>query len=274
MLFRSILEVNQNDYLMDSLERYGMTQCRPSDIVLPSNVKLTKPPEEYRATDNLRQEYQSKIGTLLYLSLGTRPDVHFAVTRLSRYNANPTQDHLNAVDHIFRYLNGSRSKTIRYNGKSNSGLIGYTDADWGADLDDRHSTSGFIFFMADGPVSWKSQRQKTVALSSTEAEYMAMSEACRQVIWHRIIIDEFGYGLDQPTPIAADNQGAIYISNNPVHDRRTKHIDIRYNFIKEAIENGEIEVFFVRTNNQLADIMTKALPAKRHMDLVQKIGLI
>ena len=180
---------------------------------------------------------------------------------------------MKCVDHIFRYLNGTRTMSIQYNGRSNSGLIGYTDADWGADIDDRHSTSGYIFFMADGPVSWISRRQKTIALSSTEAEYMALSDAMKKVMWQRALTKELGYPIDQPTPIAADNQGSIFLAVNPVHDRRTKHIDIRYHFMCELLEERHAELLFVRTTNQLADILTKVLPAKRHIDLVQKIGL-
>ncbi|THG97055.1 hypothetical protein EW026_g4883 [Hermanssonia centrifuga] len=236
-------------------------------------VQLVKAGPSYDANPELRHMYQSMIGTLLYLMLGTRPDISFAVTKLSQFMSNPTSEHMAAVKHIFRYLNGNRHLVIRYDGLSGSGLIGYVDSDWAEDKDDRHSIMGSAFFMANGVVSWVSRKQKTVALSSTEAEYMALSDTCRQISWLRQFESELGYAQTEPTPLCVDNQGAIFLASNPAHDRRTKHIDIRYHFVREFLEGNYVKFYYVPSADNIADVLTKPLAKQKHMDLSGRLGL-
>src|SRR5271170_4737874 len=155
-----------------------------------------------------------------------------------------------------------------------SGLIGFSDADWAENKDDRHSTTGFTYLMAEGAVSWVSRRQKTVALSSTEAEYMALSDASRQLAWIRNFLEEIDMEIEGPTPLCADNQGAIFLAVNPAHDRRTKHIDTRYHFVREFIEGGNATLYHVGTNQMVADILTKSLPFEKHYYFRGRLGLI
>ncbi|KDQ62767.1 hypothetical protein JAAARDRAFT_190047 [Jaapia argillacea MUCL 33604] len=235
-----------------------MLDCAPARTPLPTGLTLEKATQE--ATPEFHLKYQSLIGSLLYAMLGTRPDISYAITRLSRFNSNPSVSHWKAAKYILRYLKATKDFRLRFDGSTGSGLIGYSDADWAENKDDRHSTTGYCFLMAGGAVSWVTRRQPTVALSSTEAEYMALSDTSRQTAWFRTLLSELGFDLtSQPTPLCADNQGAIFMSVNPVHDRRTKHVDIRYHFIREFIENKNAELYHVATEEMIADTLTKSL---------------
>lgn len=269
-----IIQLDQESYITESLDNFHMLQSTPTRTPLPSGLVLEKAPPDHQLDLDLRSQYQSLIGTLLYITLGTRPDIAYAVTRLSKYSSHPTQQHLKAAMYVLHYLNGTRDLRITYDGKSRSGLISYSDSDWAENKDDRHSTSGFLQFMANGPVSWISRRQKTVALSSTEAEYMELSDSTRQIAWLRTFLRELGFEVSNPTPMCADNNGSIFLAVNPAHDRRTKHIDIRYHYIREFIEDGHAQVFYINTKDQLADIMTKNLPFETHAGLRGRLGLL
>ena len=249
-----------------------MADCKPSRTPLPAGAVLES--SEHTATDVSRQRYQSLIGSLLYAMLGTRPDIAFAVTRLSKFNANPSDAHLHYAKYVLRYLQGTKAYRLRYQGASNDGLISYSDSDWAEDRDDRHSTSGFIFLMAGAAISWASRRQPTISLSSTEAEYKAASDTCRQLVWLRTFGEELGDDMSRPTPMCLDNQGSIFLSVNPVIDRRTKHIEVRYHFIREQVELGSTEIFYVATADQLADSLTKNVPLAILSKFTQEIGLV
>ena len=210
---------------------------------LPAGVHLTK--SENPSPTKLRTEYQQLIGTLLYAALGTRPDIAFAVTRLSRFNSDPTEEHLRYVKYVLRYLKGTKSLRICYNGSSNAGLIGYSDSDWGENKDDRHSTSGKVFTLANSVIRWASQRQKTVALSVGESEYMELAATGRQCIWLRSFSAEIGFPFTQAMTICADNQAAIFLAINPAVERRTKHIDIRHHYIHKQVETKVIDLYHI-----------------------------
>lgn len=265
------IKIDQESYIHDALEKFSMLDAKPARTPLPSGAVLIA--SDKPSSPQLRLQYQSIIGTLLYVMLGTRPDIAYAVTRLSRYNANPSEENLKSAKYILRYLKGTPDYKITYNGASNSGLIGYSDSDWGENKDDRHSTSGFVFFMADAVVSWVSRRQKTVALSTADAEYMTLSDSSRQLAWLRSFQQELGFKHNSPTPLCADNQGAIFLAVNPAHDRRTKHIDIRYHFVREYIEDGNATIYYVATDEMIADIMTKSLPFATHEKFTRAMGL-
>jgi len=165
--------------------------------------------------------------------LGTRPDISLAVTKMAQFTANPTEDHLSHALYICRYLVGTPNYRLRYDGASGQGLNACTDSDWASDVNTRQPTPGFFIKLAGGLISWTTKAQKTVALSSTEAEYMALSDCSRQVVWMHTLMGELGYSL-KPIPICGDNQGSIFIASNPVTERRSKHIDIRYHYVREV----------------------------------------
>ena len=250
-----ILDIDQEEYIQAIIVNHQMADCKPARTPLPAGAVLEASQSE--ASAQLRKRYQSLIGSLLYAMLGTRPDISFAVTRLSKYNANPSEAHWNYARYILRYLAGTSHYRLRYSGASNAGLIAYSDSDWAEDRDDRHSTTGFIFLMAGGAISWASRRQPTVSLSSTEAEYKAASDACRQMMWLRVFGEELGDDISSATPLCMDNQGAIFLAENPAIDRRTKHVEVRYHFIREYSANGNVDIYYVATKEQLADSLTK-----------------
>ena len=221
---RRSIWIDQRDYIHNALSRFNLLNANDTKTPLPEGVHLIAaneptPPEKLT-------RYQQLIGTLLYASIGTRPDIAFAVTRLLRYNANPTDEHHRYAQYILKYLKGTIETRIHYDGSSHAGLIGYSDSDWGENKDDRHSTSGQVFTLANGVISWRSRWQKTVALSVAEAEYMELAETVKQAAWLRSFSQEIGRSPTHPTTICADNQAAIFLAKNPVQQTRIKHMDI------------------------------------------------
>lgn len=162
---------------------------------------------------------------------------------------------------------------MSYKKSADGNLIGYSDADWAGDMDDRHSTSGNVFSLACGAVSWLSKKQATVALSTAEAEYVALSTATQEAIWLRRLLADMGEPPEGPTEIYEDNQGAISMAKNPVGHARTKHIDIRYHFVRERVQDGAITLKYIGTDEMVADILTKPLPKHRFEKLVTKLGM-
>lgn len=254
---RQIL-VDQSEYIQTVLERFQMSNSKPAKTPLPAGSVLEKNMET--ATDMFHTQYQSIIGSIMYAMLGTRPDLAFSVTRLTKFASNPSKQHLRLAQYVLRYLRGTKDYVLCYDSASNSGLIAYSDSDWAEDHNDRHSTSGCLFLMANGVVSWVSRCQPTVSLSSTEAEYKATSDACRQMAWLQNFRQELGDNMTAPTPLCLDNQGSIFLAVNPAMYRRTKHIKIWYHFIQEFYEKGETDIFFVASEDQLADVLTKNVP--------------
>ena len=249
-----------------------MADCKPLNTPLPSNALLVS--YDSYALDKDWHYYQSLIGSLMYASLSTRPDISFAVTRLSCYAANPSSDHLDYAKWILHYLQGTKSFKIWYDRASNNGLVAYADADWGEDHDDQHSTSGQIFLLAGDAVTWSSRCQPTISHSSTEVEYKAASDSCRQMAWLRTFLMELGYNMNFRTPLYVNNQGAIFLSVNPAINHCTKHVKIHYHFIREFYEAGQVDIFYVSTNNMLADALTKNVPFSKVTHFCNGIGLI
>jgi hypothetical protein len=217
--------------------------------------------------------FRSAVGSLMYLVTGTRPDIAVAVGQVSKFCENPGTAHWAAVKRILRYLKGTLDFGLKCN-PTDLELVGYSDADWAGDLDSRRSTTGYLFQLGGFPISWRSKRQSTVALSTAEAEYMALASACQEVIWLRRLLKGFDIDQSKSTVLFEDNQGCIAMSKNPVHHDRTKHIDIKYHFIRETISNGEVVITYKETENMLADILTKGLPRDRHMMLCSKMNLV
>ncbi len=186
---------------------------------------------------------------------------------MSKFKANPDAAHLTAVKRILRYLKGTVNLALKYERSESGTLVGFSDADWAGDQDDRRSTTGNIFLLSEGAVSWLSKKQATVALSTAEAEYVALSQAAQEGTCLRRLLNDLGVEAT-PTVILEDNQGAIAIAKNPVDHSRTKHIDIHYRYIRECVQNGQIELQYCPTNDMKADILTEPLT-----DLRREIGL-
>ena len=184
---------------------------------------------------------------LLYAGIATRPDRSHAVGAVSKFSSNPSEAYLTAIKRIFQHLKGTTDVTLKYKKSKNTQLIGYSDADYAGDLDDRCSTSGNIFLMCSGAVNWLSKKQPIVTLSTAEAEYVALSMATQKAVWLRKLLIDFGESQDQATVLMEDNQGAICIAKNPVEHSRTKHIDVRYHYIREALNEKIIELKYYPT---------------------------
>ncbi|GJY65665.1 retrovirus-related pol polyprotein from transposon TNT 1-94 [Tanacetum coccineum] len=221
--------INQSKYALESLTKYGFDSCDPMDTPIVEKSKLDED-KEGKAVDP--SHYRGMIGTILYLT-ASRLDLQFSICKCARYQAWPTEKHLHAVKRIFRYLRGTVNRGLWYPKDSSIALTEFADADHAGCQDTRRSTSGSMQFLGDRFVSWSSKRQKSAAISSTKAEYIALSGYCAQ----------------------------------------SKHIDIRFHFIKEHVENGVIELYFVNTEYQLADMFTKALGRERIEFLINKLGM-
>ena len=264
------IHLDQCAYLQKVVERCGMQNAKTASTPLPAGYYAAKNTES--VDTELRSHFQTVIWSLLYLMLGTRPDIAFAVTHLSRHAANPSQDHLNKVLYICHYLIGTSMYSLVYNGGSGAGLIACTDLDWGSDPTSRLSQTGFYLKLADGLISWTSRAQKTIAYSSTEAEYMALSDCARQVTWIQSLLGELGYKLNA-IPICGDNQGSIFMASNPVTEPCSKHIDIRYHGIRESVAKDKVELFFIDGAKNPTDLLTKNLPHEKFVKFRAQLGL-
>ena len=206
--------------------------------------------------------------------LGTRPDIAYAVTKLASFSANPSKEHLNRALYIMRYLNYTRNYALVYDGKQGDGLIAYTDSDYAQDPNHRKSMTGNMTMLASCVITWKSYTQKTIATSSTEAEYMAMFDCGKQVAWIRNMLMELGYSLTTPTPLYADSHGAIFNASNPTQEKRTKHMDVRYHKIRKFVELMVISIFYIEGSENPADIFTKPLGRILFEKFRKELGLI
>jgi hypothetical protein len=270
------IELDQQIYVEEILKRFGMTDCKPVKNPACTSIHLTK---EMDGDDESDKDvpYQEAVGSLLFLSQGTRPDIAQAVNEVSRYNSYHTKSHWAAVKRIFRYLRGTSGTKLTYTASSSGDFVGYSDSDWGGDRDSRKSTQGYVFKMANGAISWKSSKQNTIALSSTEAEYMALCTAVKEGLWLRQLAGELfqeGNDMNKSLIIFCDNQSAIKLSLSEGYRPRTKHIDLKYHFIREKIKNGDIDVQFIGTNFNTADALTKGVSADKLKFCSIQSGLI
>jgi hypothetical protein len=267
------LRLGQQAYLTKVLRDFGMEDCNPAVTPMDSNgSNLVPAPKDYTASQDEIKEYQRAIGSLMYAMLGSRPDIAFAVSMVSRFASNPTAEHMKAVKRILRYLKGTLNYQLTYRGDLQA-LTGYSDADWAGDKDTRRSTGGFVFNVGSGIVSWSSKRQATVALSSCESELMAQTQAAKEAIWLKRFLSEILYQDQVAVVIHCDNQGAIALAKNDQFHARTKHIDIQEKWVREAVATKEVELQYISTDFQLSDGLTKPLPRDKFEFFRASIGV-
>ena len=215
--------------------------------------------------------YHEAVRSLMYAALGTHPDIAFTVQTVSRFSIKPGIVHWNAVKRIFRYLKGTMELWLTY-GVSKSDLTGYTDAD-GSMAEDRHAISGYAFLIHGGAVSWSAKRQEIVALSTTEAEYVAITHTAKEAIWLHALIHQI-FDINIPaTTLFSDNKSTIELTKDHQYHARTKHIDIHFHFIQYIVEQGSIRLIYCPTDEQLADALTKALPSMKAKHFASQFGL-
>jgi histone deacetylase 1/2 len=249
------MRLTQHKYALDLLHRAHMEGSRAVTTQMSTSDMLSRHTSDILAVDHA-SSYRSLVGGLQYLTL-TRPDISFAVNKVCQFLAAPTTAHYEAVKRILRYVKGTVSTGL-FLQKSPSTLLNiYTDADWAGCPDDRRSTGGFAIFLGPNLVSWSSRKQPTVSRSSTEAEYKALANGTAEAMWIQSVLKELGVFQPKPPVLWCDNLGATYLSANPVFHARTKHIEIDFHFVREKVALGALDVRFIASGDQIADIFTK-----------------
>jgi reverse transcriptase-like protein len=255
----------QKRYILDLLAETGMLGCKPANTPIVVNHGL-QTVEGGEAAD--REQYQKLVGKLIYLS-HTRPDIAYAVGVMSRFMHQPQIQHMEAALRILRYLKRTPGKGIMFGRHGHLNIHAFTDADWAGDRDSRKSTSGYFTLVGGNLVTWKSKKQKVVALS----EFRGIAKGITELLWIRKLPEEVGFPQRQSSELNCDNKVVISISENPVQHDRTKHVEVDRHFIKEKLEADIIHIPFVRSKEQLADILTKAVGAEQFEDTLCKLGV-
>lgn len=277
--------INQAHYLEDVLERFQMDNCNPVRTPFATNTCLSQgTDDEVSAARHL--PYMSLVGSLMYAAICTRPDIMYAVGKLSQFNSCYTEEHWLAAKHVLRYLKGTLHRGIKYDHDTDATLRGYADADYANDKDTRCSITGYLFTFGPSVFSWRSRRQRTVALSTTEAEYMAISDCSRHALWIKAIFldldisfsPEFSvsssvsvFSSSDSISIFNDNNGSNILTKDPVINDRSKHIDIRYHFIREKVKEKQISTHHIPMSENPADYLTKPLPIDLHLNCLSRV---
>jgi len=269
------IHLSQCSYIESMLRRYGFDDLKPVSLPMETNIHLSsaQSPQTTQEIAQMRNiPYHEAVGSLMYASLGTRPDITYAVQTVSRFSKNPGLAHWEAVKRIFRYLKGTKGLWLSYGGQQKE-LKGYADAD-GSMAEDRHAISGYAFLFHGGAVSWAAKRQEIVSLSTTESEYVAVTHASKEALWLRSLISQLFDIKLEATTLFSDNQSAIALTQDHQYHPRTKHIDIRFHFIRWIVENGSLRLIYCPTEDMLADTLTKALPSPKVKHFAVELGLV
>jgi hypothetical protein len=263
------ITISNERLINDLLSRFGMEVANSRQVPMSPAVVLRR--GEGAELDQGRFQYSSLVGGLLYLATTVRPDIAYAVGVLSKYMSCPTVSHWKAARGVLRYLAGTSRVGITY-GAGPAVLQGFCDADYGGDKDTRRSTTGFVYTIAGGAVSWSSKRQPTVAASTTEAEYMAASAAAKEALWLRKLLADLGVPV-ATAPISCDSNGALALLHNPVLSERSKHIDVHHHFVRERVALGQVGFKYVSTAANAADMLTKPLAIVKHTAFCSMVGM-
>lgn len=263
------LHLSQRKYILDLLHQHNMANAKPVSTPMMSSPKLTLHTGTPLSDPT---PYRNLVGSLQYLAF-TRPDIAYAVNKLSQFMHKPTEDHWTAGKRVLRYLAGTSTHGIFFSTINNLNLHAYSDADWGGDSDDYISTNAYITYLGCNPVSWSAKKQSGVARSSTEAEYRAIANTAAELSWICNLLTELGVILQQTPVVYCDNVGATFLCANPVFHSRMKHVALDYHFIRGHIQQGSLRVAHVLTQDQLADALTKPLVRAKFIDFRSKIGV-
>jgi hypothetical protein len=268
------LSLSQKAYLDSIIRRFNFEELKPVSNPMEPSTKLhsgqsPSTSAEYATMHHV--PYCEAVGSLMYASLGTRPDISYAVTTVSHFSSNPGQAHWDAIRRIYRYLLGTTTLKLTYGGVE-SALTGYTDAD-GSMGEDRRAVSGYAFLIDGGAVSWSSKRQDIISLSTTESEYVAATHAAKEALWLRSFIGQIFAPFTEPITLFSDNQSAIALTKDHQYHARTKHIDIHFHFICWIIDNGKLCLIYCPTADMVADTLTRALPSPKVKHFAIELGL-
>ncbi|KAI5311342.1 hypothetical protein L3X38_000007 [Prunus dulcis] len=261
--------IHQKKYALTLLDKFGLKDCKSVSTPLVATDKLKREDGSEAADESL---FRKIVGSLLYLT-ATRPDIMFSASLLARFMHNPSKMHYEAAKRVLMYIQGTIDYGIEYVTGKSALLVGYCDSDWSGSEEDMKSTSGYAFSFGSGAFSCASVKQHSVALSTTEAEYVSAAEATSQAIWLRFVLEDFGEEQTTATTVFCDNTSAIAMAKNPVFHQRSKHIKRKFHFIREAIQEEVIELLYCKGEEQIADIFTKALPKDRFDYLRRMLGV-
>ena len=274
---QGIIQINQKSYIESLLKKYNMSKCKGIATPLPISLKTkTSTSSMTQTSDMVAFPYANILGGIRYLVTCTRPDICFAANFLSRYMQAPSPIHTQHLKRLLRYLQETKDFGITYSAcqpLTTPYLTCYSDADWGGDEDTLQSTSGYVYLLSNGAISWQSKRQQRVTLSSTEAEYVAMTLALKEGIWLKDFLKETTLFPDHPLLLQCDNMSAIMLAKNLKHSELTKHIAMKLQFTRELLHEGNIQISHVRTEQQWADFLTKSTQKSKHYESCNKLGL-
>ena len=262
------LKLGQKLYAAEVVARFGLSDAKSAAVPMSASIKLSRDSDE--PLDVSVFPYRELIGSLMYLAVCTRPDISQAVGALARYMSAPHKQHWDAARALLRYVRGTTGFCICFGG--DLGLQGYCDADYAGDIDTRRSTTGFVFTLNGGAISWSSRLQPTVAVSTAEAEYMAAASAVKEALWLKKLFAAFGQDV-APVHMFCDNQAAIKLIKHPIASMRSKHIDVQHHFVRERMARGEVVFEYCSSSDMVADCMTKALPVSRFHNCLVGMGV-
>ena len=271
------ISLGQQAYVDQILNRFGLSDARVATTPMEVGVDLnfnSPHVSDILLTPSQKTKYWEMIGCLMYATVMTRPDISFAVSSLSQYLDAPRTTHLQAVTRVFRYLSGMKSLKLVLGGL-HSTIIGYSDSDWASQIH-CHSISGFAFFIGTGVVSWSSKKQPIITLSSTKAEYVALTHSSKDIIWSHKLLTEFSFifVFKLPTTLYCDNQGAIRLSKDSMFHGCTKHIDIHFHFIWQTVSQNHITLLYCPTDDMIADTFTKSLAHFKFEKFCNLLGVL
>ncbi|WJX50151.1 hypothetical protein P8452_36497 [Trifolium repens] len=250
--------IHQSKYTKELLKKFNLDDCKIMSTPMHPTSSLSKEEIGSKVDQKL---YRGMIGSLLYLT-ASRPDILYSVCLCARFQSDPREPHLTVVKRIFRYLKGTTNLGLLYKKSLDSKLVGFCDADYAGDKIERKSTSGNCQFIGENLISWASKRQTTIALSTAEAEYISAAKCCTQLLWMKYQLEDYNIA-ESSIPLCCDNTAAIHLSKNPILHSRAKHIEIKHHFIRDHVQKGTIDIQFIDTEHQWADIFTKPLAIER-----------
>jgi hypothetical protein len=267
--------ISQGTYAHRILHKFGMENCNPTKTPFESQSNLHQRTETEELADT--ELYRRKIGSFMHLAIFTRADIAYAVSKLSQFNSNPSVIHLGAAKHLLWYIQGTKDYGLLFTADSSSPLscsepYGFSKTSFASDLDDRKSSSGYLFFLAYALISWSAQKQTVIALSTMESEYIALTDAAKEAIFLHKLLDSLSFTIPHPTLIHTDSESALdHVKNNVKHPR-TKHIDTRHHYIR-SVYGTQIYIQHVPAASQTADILTKPLGTVKHVEAVRLLNL-
>lgn len=269
-----VLTLSQSGYIRKILHAFNMTEAKTVTTPIGSQFRLSAIKEDDgQVPVGEDVPYANAIGSIMYAMIGTRCALAYAVGLISRFMNNPSADHWSAVKWVFRYLKGTQDVKLVFRKSEKFVVEGFYDSDFSSDLDRRRSISGYVFSAGGSAICWRSGLQDIVALSTTEAEYMALVEAVKEGIWLKSLIEEFSYEQENIN-VWCDSQSALCLAKNNVHHERTNHISKKLHFIRDIIAKGDVKVLKIHTLKNPADMLTKALPVEKFEKALSTLGVV